>query len=252
MGGVKQMKSFGILYKESKESKESKEESQKIDLHINLWNLSSKDQNEGEPSIDFGLKIDHFREISKIQFYFPFLVKENGIIDLYDRMKERDIASMIFNDNNFLISEEHDVEYRISGEKEKRLLLKIERYIEIKSNNIYSILEIDMESIGRVTKSKLNNVYFRFRVKSPSLKKILWLQSKLDNNYFESAFISKQIIDIKVNESRNIEEGYIEECNSGGYKYFLLNKVHFLLAEPASATSTFFWKCECFLPNFRR
>lgn len=236
------MKSFGILYKGTEN--QSIEHLPEIELHINLWDLTSVDAKQcHEPCIDFGLQIDDYQKIDTIQFYFPFQIENDGFYDLYDEMANQSIASLIFNDSAFqILTTKDDVVYQSLIEKENRILLRIAHNTTLKKEDKYSILNINLALIAKGTRknSNLNRAYFRFRIVSPELKKILWLQSKLDNNYFESAFISKQIIDMKINEPRNMEEQYQTVSIQDGYNFCKLKKIHFLLAEPASATSTFF------------
>ena len=238
------MKSFGIVYK----AVGGEDFNEEVDLHINLWDLAKKKKwkktKKKETYIDFGLKINYYKKLETIEFYFPFGVKKENIHDLYDQMKNRDTAALIFNDNDFILNQDKVVVYKLSDEEKKRVLVKIDDSFQIDNKENYSILKIDVSKIALESGSNLENAYIRFRVKSEELKKILWLQSKLGNKYFESAFVSKQIIDLKINEPRNIEEIYKKRCRSNNLHYFKFRKIHFLLAEPASGVSTFFGKSD--------
>lgn len=52
-----------------------------VDLHINLWDLGVNKSTEVKPFIDIGLSITAFRELDKIYFQIPFLLKREEIIE---------------------------------------------------------------------------------------------------------------------------------------------------------------------------
>lgn len=238
------MRSFAILYHYSEDSVQNV----RTDLHINLWDLKNTKGKRAEPCIDFGLKIDNFKNIDKIYFYFPFHFDKGEVMDLYNHIIDRDIAKLIFNDNNCeKISRETGNALKLSDETSERLVVRLDKYLGIDRNEIkdgkepYTVITIDISKIKKDSIYKTyDNCYMRFRIQSQELKNILWLDTKLDNYFLESAFVSNQIIDMKINEVRNISSDFMEIQRTERLQFVEFHKIHFLLAEPASGSATFF------------
>ena len=235
------MESFGIWYKVSEDLPKPS-----VDLHINLWNIEKNYDKVIEPFIDFGLVIKDFRSINQIQFLFPFDFGENDFEDLFDKVKNNEIARLIFNDNCDT-SSKRDYHYILNSEDEiKKLIVKLkndagnfdsgislEEHSE--ASHKYKVLKINFEKIKEDdTCTEFQHLYLRFRIKTPNFKEMIFCNLKKKNLFLESGFISTQVIDLKINKERNVPKGVCSEAKQQKYKFMEFNKIHFLVMDQAN------------------
>ena len=207
------MDSFAFFYKIEKDNKEQKDNNMKVDLHINVWSLK-------RIMIDIGLKIENIdNNIKRIFIYLPTKedIKDNEIKCLSKELKNPDLASLIFNDN-CSISSENIIEIG----KIKYHLIDIKKDAKIENN----ILELE---INRLMSSE-KNLYLRFRIDSNTLSKELILTSdNIINTLFKSNIALYNIIDIKINKRRNFD--YKNLVLKDNYILFDFNKIHFVVMD---------------------
>lgn len=226
------MKSIGVWY----QLKGS--ESPKLEFHINLWNLKGKDKRIA-PFIDFGIGIKNYRTIQKLIILFPFSFDEQGLIDLYKQVKEPSIARLIFNEvacevaskDQYMIIESNNFE-------NPRLLINIKNqdglanHVGLSQISQLEMTElcIDFEEVGKDGKFyQYEDIYIRFRIKSPNIKKILFCPVSKKNWFLESGFVETQIIDIKINKERNLPHDICRNMRLNNYNFAPFDKIHLLV-----------------------
>lgn len=192
-----------------------------------------------EPFIDFGLVIQDFRKVEQLKIWFPFSFDKNDFYDLFDKVKED--SPLIFNDNECEIKTSKGLSLiEKSEDGVDKLLVKLNdeenlMFERNKSDNNIQTLNINFNRI----KSDPNfeehkNVYLRFRIKTPNLKKFIFCQLNKKNLFLESAFIATQIIDLKINKKRNIPQKKCDDFRLQHYSFAKFNKIHFLLMDYAN------------------
>lgn len=197
----------------------------KAEVHFNLWNLHYK---KAQPtSLDIGVKLINVKRESILNFYVPFDIEKEEIIDLGDKLKSSDILCAVFNEDYTLS--------RVGTEK----ILYVKNQDNVDIMSIYC-LDIVNDVIltkcydGSLIKIKINDtfrqsnetIYYRFRIKSRNLQKIIkYYQPK--NKLIQSAFSITEAIDFRFNDYRSLNPSLLEVMKMG-FSYNI-SKVHFLL-----------------------
>lgn len=231
------MKSIGVWYQLNGK------EVPRLEFHINLWNLKGNDK-KIMPFIDFGIGINQYKTVKKLDILFPFSFEEQELFDLYSCVKEPAIARLIFNETECEVSS-HD-KYMVIEScnfENPKLLINIKNKNEVTNdvdvNQIQTLgmteLCIDLSEIKKDEKLvQYEDLYIRFRVKSQNIKKILFCPVLKKNWFLESGFIENQIVDIKINKERNLPHDICRQFRIAGYKFAEFDKVHLLVMSDSS------------------
>lgn len=224
-------------------------------LHVNFWSLEDikNSDNVNVPYLDIGLKINDYSAIKEVVFYCPFVLDKNGIIDLSDKLANKNNASIIFNADCEIQTKDSYTIVEVDDD-EKLLIFPLKQVvgevfsIEPVQNGTGTQLIFRFEQFrkyveGGVDKLKeLSTIYIRFRIIVPGLKKLIYFDSEPLNKSFESAFSGTRIIDFKVNERRNIEENVRAEIIVKKQEWVSFANIHFLIMVPSSYDLTSFYK----------
>lgn len=229
------MKSIGIWYEVNNE------ELPQLEIHINLWNLRKGKKNTF-PFMDFGIGIPDFRKIEELDILLPFDINKSEIIDLYKYVKDPDTARLIFN----------EVECEVSS-KDRYSVIKSDSFdnskllISIKSESeLYSvvkcsrcqegtILSVDFGELKKDDKfGEYKDLYFRFRINSDNIKKSLFCPVQKKNWFLESGFVETEIIDVKINQERNLSHNVCKDYRLKKYRFAIFKKIHLLVMSDSS------------------
>ena len=233
-------KSFSIFYKEKKKDKDkdiTNSNKAEFMVHVNVWNVSDKG---GLPFIDFGLLINHYKSLDSIYFTSPFQVKVDDIEDLSHIMKENEIQ-LIFNNSKFSYKQIEGSIYAgfLNEKKETVLLFPIKsdngdflQYISKNENGSNGfVLKIDFTTCKNLPEN-IETIYLRFRIKNIESKKLLSTLSE-KNNYLESAFVERQILDFKLNNVRTLDRFQLSGFLGDGYLLAQFSAIHLFVMVPS-------------------
>ena len=225
------MESIGIWHK-----KQNEDSSPFVSFHINLWNIRDK-KKKSNPFIDFGISIKGYKKVDNFTILFPFLFYECEVIDLYNSVKNAEVARLIFNEVGCEIEsvDEYSI-IKIDG-MDSQLLLPMknnDQFREIVQKQTidqkYDILKFDFTKIKKDERlQKLDNVYIRFRIKCKGIKDALFCPVDKPNWFLESGFVKTQIVDIKINRERNLPHDYCKERRLNNDVFSQLEKIHLLI-----------------------
>ena len=212
-----------------------------LEFHINLWNL--KGNNKGtSPFVDFGISISDFRNIKSLDILLPFRINDSEIVDLYELVKMPNIARLIFNEVECEISSKDRYTIIESDNFDKpKLLVNVKKDGELESfichsiDNDMSSLTMNFEELIKDEKfSGYDDLYIRFRVNSENIKKSLFCPVRKKNWFLESGFVETQIVDIKINQERNLPHNVCKNYRLNKYKFAVFKKIHLLVMSNSS------------------
>lgn len=237
------MDSIAVLYSLKKDEKPRKIDSNVSgELHINYFKLPLDKGKDYERFLDFGFMINEVAiEIHTIYFYLPFSLSNDDLEDLGECLHKNNFISTLFNDDLNIHSNTHNPSYyTIKPSNSDRdafwlyILGKDNFKIEEMSNG-GSLLSVCIKSLpqniqGIIEKNESNkrikrNLYFRFRIKNVSNKNVFFKEN-LSNDILQSAFSKSEMVDLKINEKRDIDCKVLEELLKGK-NMFSFNKIHF-------------------------
>lgn len=212
-----------------------------LEFHINLWNLKGNNKSTS-PFVDFGISISDFRKIKSLDILLPFRINDSEIIDLYELVKTPDIARLIFNEVECEISSKDRYTIIESDNFDKpKLLVNVKKDGELESfichsiDNDMSSFTMDFEELIKDEKfSEYDDLYIRFRVNSESIKKSLFCPVRKKNWFLESGFVETQIVDIKINQERNLPHNICKDYRLNKYKFAVFKKIHLLVMSNSS------------------
>ena len=232
----------------------NKDNNVNIDLHINLWDIEKlKKENYIickkinsykyiDPFIDVGIMIDNFTKVEQISFLIPFDIERENLINLKDTFSRDNITNLIFNENCEVVNDHSEFITYIKLNKEKILIYDFDDF-DIENSNI-EMITVDNETMLKfeicgIIKSNpkledYSKLYIRFRIKSNKIKDELFRKIKNVNFFLETGFVTKKIIDLKVNKIRNINIKWIKKLRKEEFEFAKFNKIHFLVMEPAA------------------
>lgn len=229
--------SFGLAYKVKPLQKNETLIEPIFDVHINFWHVSTKES----PFIDFGIKITDYKHVQKITFSAPFPVSVKEIFDLSYVLTSNE-TQLIFSDLTYKFETIPKKYSLISNDSETIVFLPIK--CDLNGENFFTGVEtndsneqnfnitIDMTQYKALPNA--SSIYFRFRIKNEAIlgKFLHKLQEK--NYYLESAFVERQIIDIKFNDARNIDRSEFTRVESENCIYAKFKSIHLFLMVPSS------------------
>ena len=239
---------------DNKDTDKNKYHDVNIDLHINLWDIEKlKKENYIickkfnsykyiDPFIDVGIMIDDFTKIEQISFLIPFDIERKDLINLKDTFSRDNITNLIFNENCEVVNDHSEFVTYIKLNEENILIYDFDDF-DIENSNV-NIITVDNETLVKfkiceIMKSnsnleKYSKLYIRFRIKSNKIKDELFRKIKNVNFFLETGFVTKKIIDLKVNKKRNINIKWIKQLRKEEFDFAKFNKIHFLVMEPAA------------------
>lgn len=234
-------KSFSFSYKKNNLTKNEEENSEnkdvQFDAHINVWNVADK---KSGSFIDFGLLITNYKQIASICFTAPFEISEENVEDLSKCIHEKEIQ-LIFNNSSYIYTQINNVYTGYKrGENDTVLILPIKNNknkflkcctFENASNEDFSI-EIDLSNLNDIP-TGINTIYIRYRIKNIASQEMLsTLATK--NNYLESAFTERQILDFKLNNVRTMNQFALSDLKKQGYVLTKFKSIHLFVMVPST------------------
>lgn len=212
-------------------------------IHINFWSETIRIKRK-IPYFDIGVKISKFKSIDTMVFNCPFIVEKTDIEDLFPKLKDEHNANSIFNDEGKVSNTSKYSTYEYVNkkyEKEKFFLIPLDdKLFSLEGDDKNTSIKIDVSQYckninkhGEEDKD-IQDAYIRFRIKSPQLKENIYFDSEPIDRSFNSAFSGTRFIDFKINEKRNIDGRIIDELEEKQFRFAKIDKIHFLVIEPAS------------------
>lgn len=209
-----------------------------LEVHVNLWNRNIQNRKKAtNPFIDLGISVPNFRKISSIDILLPFPIEKDEITDLYNFINNPATARLVFNEVDCEVSSKDRYAVIQSENFDKSKLLisiknegEFDSFIKHKCDAETTMLSIDLEELKNDNKFEaFNELYFRFRINSDSIKKSLFSPVQKKNWFLESGFVETQIVDIKINQERNLPHRICKEYRLKKYHFAIFKKIHLLV-----------------------
>lgn len=203
----------------------------KIKEQIN-WELKLKQplwkptfENTTDYFLDIGIKVGSGRNVKNVCLYFPYkiLKTDNVIADLGCKLNNRDATTAIFNEDYSVV------------------IPATPKIIELKSgtNTVLKVYQLDIpndikfkeEYHGTVIRFPHNDFgaipsYYRIRIKSNFISTLSYFY-RPKNAFLESAFSSIELIDFRLNDTRNLDLSLLEHIATN--KKFNIRLVHYFI-----------------------
>lgn len=207
---------------------------EKFEVHLNLWNTEVIDnvtrKNEKLYALDFGVVCPI--GISELVLLLPFKITDGDFFDLASRLaNDKDLLCTVFNDNLIISSKPSNSYHKIENENKSLSLilyeLSTENIVDLKyyPNNGYTVLKI-VNNLEQGTFDKGAKLYVRFRIRLKDMS-VFAIQRQVSNDWFQSAFSSCYMFDIRLNDVRELDKKVKEKLCHDGYQMAKLKKVHF-------------------------
>lgn len=209
------------------------------DLHINYWKLPNK--RGFERFLDFGLLIhDVSKDIAAVSFYLPLLVSQNHVHDLGKQVANGSMMSHLFNGNykvsNVIKSNSYYTAECNEKSKPSFLLYSFGKSYKVERMTVGSRIVIPLGDYPEETNlikqkeegadnSVYGKLYIRFRIENINNDDFGHIES-ISNDFLQSAFSKMEMLNIHINEFREIPIDDSEDLQKG-WSYFSFDKIHF-------------------------
>lgn len=210
-------------------------------LHMNYWKISSKNR-----YLDFGVMLNGPYELIKsLWFYFPFEIKDGSVSDLGDTLNNTKMICNLF-DSEYEVQQASNTSfskvsanpnsddqsfylYRLGTENFTIVEGFNNHLLEIKFNSTppkseTEIKQGDNKNNSQNTGANRLGLYFRIRVTIPA--KSYYSEGRIANDVFQSAFSKAELVDIRINDRRELDYSLRESLNAGK-EWLEFTKVHF-------------------------
>ncbi|OJF75868.1 MAG: hypothetical protein BKP49_10445 [Treponema sp. CETP13] len=230
------MNTIAIWYEEEADSDDSAKK--ELDINVNFWKLKLKDNSkESEYLMDFGFMIHDITNIKKLNIHFPFEVHKEDISDLGEALQSsKECVNSVFNENYSLFDSSDEAKQKSVQDQEHKTLFNIYALdFDTKSNDIaisspYKGTQLSINLSNIVVTGDCKKYYFRIRIKGSCLDNFI-KKFKPEHWYFQSAFVTTDTVDFRINEKRNLKPSLAQEISK--HKTFAIKKIHFLLMRDA-------------------
>lgn len=219
-----------------------------LDIHINHWKLKFKKNfflrklrwlssktlgrffermyfNDSDYFMDVGLMVRDGVDVQNVCIYIPYqYTDQNKLIeDLGCMLENKRMITAVFNEPYNTATTANSKYFQVF--KDGKQLFNVYK-LDI-SNDILLSNSFD-GTILKIPFKQFDNrpTYYRFRFKSPFVTNLSFFY-KPSNKFLESAFSSIEIIDFRINDTRNLNVSLIEHINAHGHVHIAL--VHFFL-----------------------
>lgn len=206
------MKSLAVWY----ESKQNNSSISELELHFNHWKIGKKQHlfdKEFEYILDIGIKVKNGEDVKNLCFFFPDTTSLE-LEDLGKKLKEPKLLAAVFNENYKPKIDNNNKFHEIwHGDKAIFNVYSLDEKEDFKSE-----LKFD----GTVLKFPFKffpdkDTYYRIRLKTPFVKKFSYIY-KPKNSILDSVFSSVELIDFRVNDTRDIN---LNDCPYYYPKFFI-------------------------------
>lgn len=174
----------------------------KVHIDVNIWHTKDSEGN----YLEFGLKIENYKNIDDINIYIPYTIKESDIEDKAGVLaSDNTLTNAMFNEKLEVSKGEgsfHAVKFPKDTKKNFEYCeLDVKKDIKIEDKTI--ILNINKKATGEV-------VYYRFRI-----KKIEKIFTGLKENYFliDGFFKTIGFIEVNINSVRKLPKNIVDKLD---------------------------------------
>ena len=229
---------FWLEKDRSKDNENNEAEDTRVELHFNYWSLKEENIN----YLDIGVRLSSVGEFDSINFFLPF---DSNTLKYEPELgkticENAGLISAIFNCPERSIKHDHNVGFydidfsRSKNEQPIRFFTQLLPESSDSLGGVTKTSESDKENKGCILKfpktlfefDENRDGYFRFRIRLnnedeksiSTINKPTW---STITNYFEVS----EIIDFRVNESRNLPDKVKRNLRDSNY----LKKIHFFL-----------------------
>ncbi|WP_187263774.1 hypothetical protein [Pontibacter beigongshangensis] len=218
------MKSLAFWYEPiNKLNSENKAE---LQLHLNHWKVKGESNNELDYFLDIGIRVKNGVNVQKLCFYLPeeILDLSTTIDDLGANLKNAKLLTAVFNENYSSNT--------VGNKKHFEVIHDGETQFYIYSLDIRSDCKPIHDYEGTIVKIPFTcfhgvDTYYRIRIKTDLVKNFSHI-FRPKNSFFESISSSIELIDLRINDTRDLNLSLLEHIENNGVK-FNISLIHLFI-----------------------
>lgn len=209
------MKSLAFWYEPLKKS--NSDNKAELQLHLNHWKAKNEGFKDFDYFLDIGIRVKNGANVQKLCFYLPEekLDLHTTIEDLGANLRNAKLLTAVFNENYSSNTAGNKKYFNVIHEK------KTQFYIY--SLDITSDCTPLHDYEGTIVKIKFKNfpgvdTYYRIRIKTNFVKNFSHI-FRPKNSFFESISSSIELIDLRINDTRDLNLSLLEHIENLGEKF---------------------------------
>ncbi|CDZ35848.1 Hypothetical protein NGAL_HAMBI1146_15900 [Neorhizobium galegae bv. officinalis] len=211
-----------------------------LELHVNLWRRSGRSTRRHDINyLDLGVEVHEPRDLVGLHLYVPFSLGESPVEDLGASLRQREIASAVFNE----VLEVHDN----PSDGRSFFIRKGDRHfltVHPVQVDDASLVKASDYGAGALISflpdfcAKLQNQgrhYLRLRFKlSPRAAAIFSSNVSSEDGFLLSSISTSEITEIRINEARSIPEAVQKRASEGSWLSPQITAIHYFLVRDIS------------------
>ncbi|MEZ8093781.1 hypothetical protein ACED51_06800 [Photobacterium swingsii] len=236
------------------------------DVHFNLWDVYTKNtlrKSKKVRFLDIGIKIINIAEFDSIKVFLPFTFPASELTDLHGCLyNNSDLVRTIFNENLSFTNVNHNLslvdfdlynvkffihsipldsedlvkinekEYRYNGKLLKCTTIEFtNKLVDSYCKSQEDYLKVECEKDNILKDSKIKDSYIRFRVPLHVNGEPFISEYKPIAQYITGAFEKYEVVDLRLNEVRNLPKELYHDINSNNLKFCSRNVQYFLIKD---------------------
>ncbi|WP_139793195.1 hypothetical protein [Ensifer aridi] len=209
-----------------------------LELHVNLWRRTGHKAREKDINyLDLGIQIHELRDLTALQLYVPFSLDDGPVEDLGYRLRQREIASAVFN-------EVLDVEDGQECQPSFFIRKNGDHFLTVHPIDEGSDIQQDSAGQGTILIfdenfcSKLQSPgehYMRIRFKlNNRAAEIFSSDVSSEDGFLLSSITTSEITEIRINEARSIPEAVQKRAKEGVWRSPQITAIHYFLVREIS------------------
>ncbi|MDW6021653.1 hypothetical protein SAZ10_07730 [Mesorhizobium sp. BAC0120] len=233
---------LGLWYQRNK-NHPVKDKRPSLELHVNLWRRIGRGRNEREINyLDVGIRILEPRDIGALNLYVPFPAGQCRLEDLGHLLREKEIASAVFNevldvqsadgsDDTFYLRQNNDHVLSVHT-------INVSKDINCVSNFPASapdgfVVRLDRDFCLRFESPGEHYIRFRFILKKEAAR-VFSSDVSSEDGWILSSTTTSEITEIRVNESRSIPEVVLDSAKANDWIVPDIIAIHYFLVRDIS------------------
>lgn len=213
-----------------------------LELHVNLWRKTGRNNRDRDINyLDLGIRIHEARDFTGLQLYVPFSLKDSPLEDLGYLLRQREIASSVFNEL-LEVQDSHD------GQPSFFILKNGKHFLTVHPIDVTTDIDeapgLPGEENGTIIVfqpklcsrfEKLGEHYVRLRFKlSKQAAETFSSNVSSEDGFLLSSVTTSEITEIRINEARSIPEVVQKRATEGVWQSPLITAIHYFLVRDIS------------------
>jgi hypothetical protein len=213
-----------------------------LELHVNLWRRVGRKRGEREVNyLDIGVRILEPRDIGTLNLYLPFALADCVLEDLGHLLREKEIASAVFNEVLDVRSADgsDDIFYLAHNDDHVLTVHPINVKNDIQPFTLPAsapagfVVRLEREFCSRFEDPGEHYIRFRFKLRADAAH-VFSSDVSSEDGWILSSTTTSEITEIRINEARSIPDTVLRFAKENNWHMPEITAIHYFLVRDIS------------------